>query len=116
MKTELFSKADKCHIHLSGYINKVPTHFLGFVRPCEIVLRTLHSESMTVWCAIMGFGIIDLFFVEDMNGNAVIIPNTHMSPFPGDKMIFCGRNLFLIKTCTACTTKSNLNIGFSRRT
>jgi hypothetical protein len=45
------------HFHLSGCINKQ-----NFRRLHE---RPLHSERVTVWCSITGFGIIGPYFFEE---------------------------------------------------
>uniref|UniRef100_A0A6P7G090 Uncharacterized protein LOC114336171 n=1 Tax=Diabrotica virgifera virgifera TaxID=50390 RepID=A0A6P7G090_DIAVI len=56
---------DECHIHLNGFINRQTNRFLGFERPEIIVEKPLHSDRVTIWCAVSGNGLLDPYFVED---------------------------------------------------
>ncbi|KAF2888541.1 hypothetical protein ILUMI_17632 [Ignelater luminosus] len=61
------------HIHLNGYINQQTTRFLRFVRLEIIVEKPLHSERVTIWCAMSGRGIIGLYFLEDKDEHPVTV-------------------------------------------
>ena len=43
----------------------------------ELHERLLHSETVTVWCAVGEFGVLGPYFFEDKNGSTVTITSTH---------------------------------------
>lgn len=91
--------SDESHVHLSGYINRQTTRFLGFERPDVIVEKPLHSLRVTVWCAVSGHGMIGPYFVEDDNQNPLTVNQERyrekiIIPFVRDLNNFCrARNL-----------------------
>ena len=54
--------SDDCHVLLNGFINKQNICLLGFSPPTTFVQKSLHSEMITVWCALSYKGIsLDLY-------------------------------------------------------
>lgn len=51
---------DEARFELSGYVNKQNHRIWGSEKPIVGVSKPLHSESVTVWCAISGHMIIAL--------------------------------------------------------
>ena len=45
--------------------------YLGWEKPTECEQRPLHSERLTVWCALSANGIIGPYFLEDDEGDCV---------------------------------------------
>ena len=57
--------SDECHFLLSGHVNKQNMRFWASEQPHEFTERPLHSEKVTVWCALSSLGIIGPFFFAD---------------------------------------------------
>ncbi|GFU91209.1 uncharacterized protein TNCV_4925391 [Trichonephila clavipes] len=55
-KRILFS--DEAHFWLNGYVNKQNCRIWSEANPQVYVETTLHSEKLTVWCALWAGGII----------------------------------------------------------
>jgi len=60
--------SNEAHFHLSGEVNKQNLRYWASENPLNIHKEPLHSERVTVWCAIGIFGIIGPYFFEDENG------------------------------------------------
>ena len=65
--------SDEGHIHLTGYINRQTTRFLGFERPDVVVQKPFHSARVMIWFAVSGHGILDSYFVEDNAQNPLTV-------------------------------------------
>ena len=65
--------SDEAHFHLSGYVNKQNYRYWADANPHQLHERPLHSEKVTVWCAISSSGIIGPYFFEDANERAVTV-------------------------------------------
>jgi hypothetical protein len=57
--------SDEAHFHLSGYVNKQNFRYWARQNPRELHQRPLHSERVTVWCAVAQFGLIGPYFFEE---------------------------------------------------
>ena len=57
--------SDEAHFHLSGAVNKQNMRYWSAENPRELHLRPLHSQRVTVWCAISRVGIIGPWFFEE---------------------------------------------------
>ena len=68
---------------LSGHVNKHSLCFLDWERHEECAQRPLHSQKVTVWCAVSSHGILGPYFLEDANGN----PSTVTSMVYRDQVI-----------------------------
>jgi len=61
-----FFFSDEAHFHISGCVNKQNMPYWSGANPREIHQRPLHSDRVTVWCAISRIGItVPYFFDED---------------------------------------------------
>ena len=65
--------SDEAHFHLSGYVNKQNCRFWGCENPQIVHEGPLHSERVTVWCAVTYSCVIGPYFFEDENGAAVTV-------------------------------------------
>ena len=65
--------SDEAHFNLSGEVNKQNLRYWANENPLNIHEKPLHSERVTVWCAIGIFGIIGPYFFEDENGATVTV-------------------------------------------
>ncbi|KAI4465110.1 transposable element tc3 transposase-like protein [Holotrichia oblita] len=116
--------SDESHIHLNGYITKRATRFRGFERPDIIVEQPLHSDRVTIWCAVSAHGILGPYFIEADDGTPLIMDQELykeqvITPFLHDLQRFCGaRNLphnqqwFQQDGATCHTTTSNAAQSF----
>jgi len=62
---------DETHFHfytITFHINKQNCRYWAAENPRELHERPLHSEKMTVWCAMSRLGVIGPFFFEDARG------------------------------------------------
>ncbi|XP_069594588.1 bromodomain-containing protein 7 isoform X2 [Ranitomeya imitator] len=64
--------SDEAHFHLSGCVNKQNMRYWSEANPREVHERPLHSDRVTVWCAISRVGIIGPYFFQD-NGRAITV-------------------------------------------
>lgn len=65
--------SDEAHFHLSGYTNKQNSRYWALENPQELHQHPLHSQKVTVWCAVSSMGIIGPYFFEDHNENALTV-------------------------------------------
>lgn len=49
--------SDEAHFHVDGYINKQNVRFWASQNPRLTVVNQLHSERVTVWCALSSIEI-----------------------------------------------------------
>ncbi|GBL82575.1 hypothetical protein AVEN_263665-1 [Araneus ventricosus] len=63
---------DEARFHLSGCVNKQNFHYWALNNPRQIHERPLHSERVTVWCAVADSGVIGPYPFEE-NGKAVTV-------------------------------------------
>ena len=89
--------SDECHILLSGHLNKQNMRFYGWQKLDECAQKPLHSQMVTVWCAISSHGIIGPYFLEDDDGsrcnvNSVVYREQVIDRFRGDLDLFCQLN------------------------
>lgn len=57
--------SDESHFWLDGYVNRQNYRHWGSEQPHLAVVRPLHPERITVWCAICYDGIIGPFFIRE---------------------------------------------------
>ncbi|PNF32845.1 hypothetical protein B7P43_G03467 [Cryptotermes secundus] len=57
--------SDEAHFHLSGYVNKQNMRYWSGNNRRELHDRPLHSDKMTVWCALLRVGVIGPYFFEE---------------------------------------------------
>jgi transposase len=68
-----FFMSDEAHFHISGYVNKQNCRYWGPENPRQLHERPLHSQKVTVWCAVSTRGVIGPYFFEDERGNATTV-------------------------------------------
>ncbi|GFW96075.1 hypothetical protein TNCV_957891 [Trichonephila clavipes] len=54
----LFNSTDEAHFWLNGYVNKQKCRIRSEGNPQVYVETPLHSEKLTVWCALWAGGIL----------------------------------------------------------
>jgi hypothetical protein len=65
--------SDEAHFQLSVFVNKQIFRYWSATNPTELHTRPLRSSKVTVWCAISSFGIIGLYFFEDVREKAITV-------------------------------------------
>lgn len=70
--TAVLLTSDEAHVHLSGCVNKQNFRYWAGTNPKELHERSLHSERVTVWCAVAEFGVCGPYFFEK-DGHAVTV-------------------------------------------
>ncbi|GFX56799.1 transposable element Tc3 transposase [Trichonephila clavipes] len=66
-KRILFS--DEAHFWLNGYVNKQNCRIWSEANPQVYVKTPLHSETLTVWCALWAGGVFGPYFFENDGGH-----------------------------------------------
>lgn len=64
--------SDEAHFHLCGSVNKQNFRYWSENNPQVVYEKPLHSERVTVWCALSRRGIIGPHFFEE-DGNVVTV-------------------------------------------
>jgi hypothetical protein len=59
--------------HISGYVNKQNCRYWTPENPRQLHERPLHSQKVTVWCAVSTRGVIGPYFSEDERGNETTV-------------------------------------------
>jgi hypothetical protein len=57
-----FIMSDEAHYELAGCVNKQNMRYCSEANPNELLVKLLHSHSVTVWSGILVFGIIGPYF------------------------------------------------------
>lgn len=66
--------SDEAHFHVSGCVNKQNFRYWSENNPRVIHQKPLHSDRVTVWCAVSRIGIIGPYFFEE--GNRAVTVNS----------------------------------------
>jgi hypothetical protein len=69
----LFMTSGEAHFHLDGYVNKQNCRYRAHGNPRRFNQQPLHSEKVTVWCALSKVGIIGHYFFENESGQTVTV-------------------------------------------
>ena len=56
--------SDEAHFHLSSYVNKQNFCYWSGSNPRSLHEKLLHSERVTVWCAVANSGVWGPYFFE----------------------------------------------------
>ena len=64
---------DEAHFALGGYVNKQNCRIWDSEDPQVIEERPLHSEKVTIWCAVWSEGVIGSYFFEKDKGTTVTV-------------------------------------------
>jgi hypothetical protein len=84
--------SDECHVHLSGHFNRQNYRNLGLEKPDLYKQVPLHSEKVTVWCAVSAYGIGPYFYEEDarpVTVNGERYQSQILERLQGDLRLFC---------------------------
>lgn len=106
--------SDEAHFHISGCVNKQNMRYWAATNPRELHERPLHSDRVTVWCAISRVGIIGPYFFQD-NGRAVTVNSdrylTMLQQFflPALEEMDVGNAWFQQDGATAHTSRVSMN-------
>ena len=65
--------SDEATFHVSGFVNKQNFCYWSQVNPRALHEKPLHSQKVTVWCAMSASGIFGPYFFENEAGNAVTV-------------------------------------------
>lgn len=68
--------SDKAHFHQSEYVNKQNLQYWSFMNLQELHEKPLHTEHVTVWCALSRIGIMGQWFFEG-NNKTVTVTSKH---------------------------------------
>ena len=69
-ENQIILMSGEAHFHPNGTVNKQNCRYWSPDNPHNIHQRPLHSDRVTVWCAVAPFGIIGPYFFEE-NGVTV---------------------------------------------
>lgn len=69
--------SDEAHFHLDGYVNKQNYRYWAPNNPHNKHSKSLHTQKVTVWCAISGSSIIGPYFFEDAVGRSVTVSSVN---------------------------------------
>ena len=70
-KNMIFS--DEGHFDLGGYVNKQNCRIWGTENPYAYIEKTTHPKRVTIWCGFWSRSIIEPFFFENEQGEAVTV-------------------------------------------
>ncbi|XP_075215399.1 uncharacterized protein LOC142321286 [Lycorma delicatula] len=83
--------SDEAHFHLSGYVNKQNFRYRAENNPRQLHERPLHSQHVTVWCAVADFGIIGPYFFDEEGRTVTVtsqryvhVLNNFLKPKPNE--------------------------------
>jgi len=83
--------SDEAHFHVSGFVNKKNFRYWSQTIPRALHEKPLHSQKVTVWCAMSALGIIGSYIFENEAGNAVTVN--------GDRYVEMLQNFFTPQLC-----------------
>ncbi|GFW24688.1 putative transposable element [Trichonephila clavipes] len=69
----IVQKRDEAHFWLNGYVNKQNCRIWSEANPQVYVETPLHTEKLTVWCALWAGGIIGPYFFKNDEGHKVTV-------------------------------------------
>ena len=65
--------SDGARFDLGGYVNKQNCRIWGTENPHAYIEKPTQPKRVTVWCGLWSRGIIELFFFENGQGEAVTV-------------------------------------------
>ena len=65
--------SDEVHFDLGGYVNKKNCGIWGIENPNAYIEKPIYPKRLTVWWGFWSKGIIGTFFIENEQGEAVIV-------------------------------------------
>jgi hypothetical protein len=70
--------SDEDHFHLSGCVNKQNFRYWEENNPRQLHERPLHSQRVTVWCAVADFRVIGPYFFEEGGETATVTSDRYV--------------------------------------
>ncbi|PNF28631.1 hypothetical protein B7P43_G08708, partial [Cryptotermes secundus] len=70
--------SDEAHFHVSRYGNKQNMRYWSGNNPRELHERPLHSDKVTVWCALSRVVVIGPYFFEEDNHAVTVDPQRYV--------------------------------------
>ena len=58
-------KSDEAHFHLNGSVNKQNFRYWSTINPRQVHEHPLHCDRVTVWAAVIKFGVIGAYFFQE---------------------------------------------------
>ncbi|PNF25374.1 hypothetical protein B7P43_G10917, partial [Cryptotermes secundus] len=110
---------DKAHFHLSGYFNKQNIRYWSGNNPRELHERPLHSDKVTVWCALSIVGVIVPYFFEEGNHAVTVNSQRYVDMIknffePALEEMHLGNVWFQQDGATAHTTQASMTVLWSK--
>ena len=65
--------SDEAHFDLGGYVNKQNCRIWDTENPHAYIEKPMHPKRVTDWCRFWSRGIIERFFFENEQGEAVTV-------------------------------------------
>lgn len=110
--------SDEAHFHLGGYVNKQNFRYWSPNNPMEMHEVPLHSEKVTVWCAMSGREIIGPYFFENDRGQTQTVNSdrycemitTFFEPEVRNSLFFNRNTWFQQDGATAHTARRSMDL------
>lgn len=108
--------SDEAHFHLSGYVNKQNFRYWATENPQQLHELPLHSDKVTVWCAVSAFGIFGPFFFEENDLTVTVTSQRYQQLLRNfeqqlhDEGVDMGRIWFQQDGATAHTARESMTI------
>ena len=64
--------SEEPQFHVTGLVTKKNFRYCSQANPRALHEKPLHSQKVTVWCAMSASGIIGPYFFDNVAGNAVV--------------------------------------------
>jgi len=108
--------SDEAHFHVSGFVNKQNFRYWSQANPRALHEEPLHSQKVTVWCAMSASRIIGPHFFENETANAITVNGDRyvemlqnfftpqLSRFPVNE-----NTLFQLNKTTSYTARMSMN-------
>lgn len=65
--------SDEAHFHLTGYMNKQNYCYWADINPNQVHECPLHTNQVTVWCAVSSQWVIGPYFLENEQRSTLTI-------------------------------------------
>jgi hypothetical protein len=115
-KKDVLITSDEAHFYLSGCVNKQNFRYWSDSNPNILHEKPLHSQRVTVWCAVGQFGVWGPYFFEEEDKSVSVTSERYvrmLSQFLKPKLEELDNNLqvwFQQDGATAHTAKRSLNV------
>ena len=76
---DILLTSDEAHFNLSGYVNKQNFRYWSTTNPMQLHEKPLHSERVTVWCAISHVGVWGPYFFEEEDKTVTVTSDRYVN-------------------------------------